>query len=77
MAKLDKNISSKKLKYSPLSEITGFSSLVEYYEKHKDKSWMEWLEFYQTFEKPGKQGLVGLLKQKKEIFNPFDCFNKY
>ena len=70
MTKLDKKISSKKLKDSPLSEITGFSSLVEYYEKHKDKSWMEWLEFYQTFEKPGKQGLVGLLKPKKEIFNP-------
>lgn len=52
---------------SSLSEITGFSSLVEYYNKHKDTNWMEWLEFEQTFEKPGKQGLVGIFKPTKEI----------
>ena len=73
MPKLYKKSSSrddKKLKHSPLGEITGFSSLVEYYEKHKHESWMEWLEFDQTFEKPGKQGLVGLLKPKEELLSP-------
>ena len=52
---------------SPLSEINGFNTLVEYYEKHKDTNWREWLEFEQTFEKPGKQGLVGLLRPTKDI----------
>ena len=59
----------KQFKDSPLSEITGFSYLLDYYNKHKDTSWKEWLEFDQTFEKPGKQGLVGLFKPTKEI----DC----
>jgi len=54
-------------KSSPLSEITGFSSLLEYYNKHKDTNWNEWLEFDQTFKNPGKQGLVGLFKPKKEM----------
>jgi hypothetical protein len=56
--------------HSPLSEISGFSSLVKYYNEHKDKNWMEWLEFDQMFAKPGKQGLVGLLNPKEEILSP-------
>ena len=52
----------KKDGHSPLSEITGYSYLLEYYNEHKETSWREWLEFDQTFEKPGKQGLVGLLR---------------
>jgi len=56
-----------KQKHNPLSEITGFSSLIEYYDEHKDSSWQEWLEFDQTFEKPGKQGLVGLFKPTKKM----------
>jgi hypothetical protein len=56
---------------NPLSEITGFSSLVEYYNKNKETNWMDWLEFDQTFEKHGKQGLVGLFRPKrKEILSP-------
>lgn len=47
-----------------LNDISGFTSLVSYYNKHKDKNWKEWLEFDQTFKKPGKQGLVGILKSK-------------
>jgi hypothetical protein len=70
MPKLYNKNSNKKFKDSPLSEITGFSSLVDYYEKNKDKSWTQWLEFDQTFEKPGKQGLVGLLKPKEELLSP-------
>jgi hypothetical protein len=68
--KKSSSLDDKILKHSPLSEITGFSSLVEYYEKHKDKSWMEWLEFDQTFKKPGKQGLVGLLRPSEEVLSP-------
>lgn len=52
---------------NPLSEISGFSHLVDYYNKHKDTPWKEWLEFDLTFDKPGKQGLVGLLNPSKEI----------
>ena len=51
------------------SEIFGFSDLVDYYNKNKEKTFDEWLEFDRTFEKPGKQGLVGLLKPKKSITN--------
>jgi hypothetical protein len=72
MPKLYKRSNNKKLKDSPLTEITGFSSLVEYYEKHKNESWTEWLEFDQTFEKPGKQGLVGLLKPKEKLLSPIE-----
>jgi hypothetical protein len=54
-------------KDSPLSEITGFSHLLDYYNQNKNTNWKEWLEFEQTFEKPGKQGLVGLFKPTKEI----------
>ena len=50
-----------------LSEIFGFSNLVEYYKENKDKKFKEWLEFYETFENPGKQGLVGLLRSTKKI----------
>jgi hypothetical protein len=65
MPKLDKiNI------INPLSDITGFSSLTEYFEKNKDKNWKEWLSFDQVFENPGKQGLVGLLKPMDEILCP-------
>ena len=53
--------------HNPLSEISGFNHLVEYFNKHKDKSWRQWLEFDRTFDKPGKQGLVGLLKPINEI----------
>lgn len=53
--------------YNPLSEISGFSHLVEYFNKHKNETWRKWLEFDKTFDKPGKQGLVGLLKPTKEI----------
>jgi hypothetical protein len=59
---------SKKHVYnSPLNEITGFSTLIDYFNKNKHKPWKEWLEFEQTFDKPGKQGLVGLFKPTKEI----------
>jgi hypothetical protein len=64
MSKIAKHISN------PLTEISGFTSLVEYYNTHKDSKWMEWLEFDQTFEKPGKQGLVGLFKPKENILSP-------
>lgn len=54
-------------KHSPLSEISGFSALLEYYEKHKDTRWRDWLEFDQMFEKPGKQGLVGLFRPTQDL----------
>jgi deoxycytidine triphosphate deaminase len=53
-------------KSSPLSEISGYSSLLSHYEKNKDRPWKEWLEFDCTFDKPGKQGLVGLFKSKDD-----------
>jgi hypothetical protein len=49
-----------------LQEINGYSKLVSYYEKNKDKPWKDWLSFEQTFDKPGKQGLVGILKATDE-----------
>lgn len=52
---------------SPLNEITGFSTLIDYFNEHKHKPLREWLEFEQTFDKPGKQGLVGLFKPTQEI----------
>jgi hypothetical protein len=55
---------------NPLTDISGFSSLVEYYETHHQSNWLDWLEFDKTFEKPGKQGLVGLLKPKQHIQGP-------
>lgn len=57
----------KNKEQNPLSEISGFNHLVEYFNKHKHKPWREWLEFDQTFGKPGKQGLVGLLKPSQKI----------
>ena len=62
---MSKTINTKE--HNPLSEISGFSHLVEYYNKHKNTHLREWLEFDQTFEKLGKQGLVGLLKPTKNI----------
>lgn len=47
-------------KTSPLSEISGFGNLVNYYEENKDIDWSKWLSFDTLFEKSGKQGLVGL-----------------
>lgn len=59
-------------KVSPLSEVLGYSQLLNYYKENKDKPWQEWLTFDRTFEKPGKQGLVGIMKptdpEKKEQF---------
>jgi hypothetical protein len=60
-----KTINTKE--HNPLSEISGFSHLVEYYNKHKNTHLREWLSFDQTFEKLGKQGLVGLLNPTKNI----------
>ena len=55
-----------------LIEIFGFSNLVNYYKKNKDKKFHEWLSFDQTFNKPGKQGLVGLLNPiKGDVENKF------
>lgn len=51
---------------SPLGDIFGFSSLVEYFDNHKHENWKEWLKFDTMFEKPGKQGLVGLFKPIKD-----------
>ena len=68
-------------KITPLSEISGYSELLDYYEKNKDKPWQEWLEFDTMFDKPGKQGLVGLLKlkgkekDKKYVFKISQCIN--
>ena len=68
---MSKLVHDKECYTNPLSEITGFSSLVEYYNKNKETNWMDWLEFDQTFEKHGKQGLVGLFRpKKKEILSP-------
>lgn len=44
---------------------TNFHDITLYYEKNKEKPFLEWLEFDNTFGKPGKQGLVGTLKLKK------------
>lgn len=60
----DKN---EKSSTSPLSEINGFSHLLDYFNKNKHESWRKWLTFDQTFEKPGKQGLVGLLKPTEPV----------
>lgn len=43
-----------------LTEIFGFSELVEHYNKNKNKKLCEWLEFNKMF-KRGKQGITGLL----------------
>lgn len=59
--------SKKSVYHSPLNEITGFNSLIDYFNENKHKPWREWLEFEQTFDKPGKQGLVGLFKPTKDI----------
>ena len=76
MSTLSHNIYKNKNK-NPITEISGFSSLVEYYVKNKDLKWMDWLKFDQTFEKPGKQGLVGLFQPKKEVLSPFGKPLKY
>lgn len=51
-------------KITPLSEVSGYSELLDYYKHNKDKPWQEWLEFDTVFDKPGKQGIVGLFKLK-------------
>jgi hypothetical protein len=51
-------------KSSPLSEISGFSELVNCYEKNKHKPWNEWLEYEKSY-KSGKQGLVGTMRVKE------------
>ena len=53
----------------PLSNQTGYTKRLEYYNKHKTSPWQDWLVVDTVFDKPGKQGLVGLLslKDKKEI----------
>ena len=57
----------------PLSNPTGYTKRLEYYNKHKAVPWQDWLMFDTVFDKPGKQGLVGLLslKDKKEIQSVF------
>ena len=59
-------MSNNKKKYidNPLTQISGFDKLVEYFDKNKQKNWKEWLEFDRLFDKPGKQGIVGLFKNK-------------
>jgi hypothetical protein len=51
---------------NPLSEVSGYSELLSYYNQEKTKKWDEWLSYDTTFEKAGKQGLVGLLKIKSD-----------
>lgn len=58
-------------KITPLSEVSGYSELIAYYEENKDRPWSEWLSFDTIFDKPGKQGIVGLMEMKKE-----DCERK-
>ena len=69
MSKLSHNIEQNN-NNNPLTEITGFSSLLELYNKNKESKWMDWLKFEKTFEKPGKQGLVGVFRPKEEILSP-------
>ena len=71
LSKITQNISPESILSNPtnISEIFGFSNLVEYYNQNKDKNFHEWLEFDQTFKNPGKQGLVGLLNSTKKIGN--------
>jgi len=45
---------------NPLSEISGYSELLSYYNNKKSSHWSEWLSYHTTFDKVGKQGLVGL-----------------
>lgn len=56
---------TKKYIDSPLSILSGFNKLVEYFDKHKENKWTEWLKFETVFDKPGKQGIVGLLNPIK------------
>ena len=51
---------------SSLSEIFGFSTILTYYNKNRDKNIHEWLEFDRTF-KNGKQGIVGTMTPKKPL----------
>jgi hypothetical protein len=53
-------------KITPLSEVSGYSELLTYYEENKDSDWQNWLSFDTVFDKPGKQGLVGLLTLKNK-----------
>jgi len=53
-------------KITPLSEVSGYSELLAYYEEHKSQPWEDWLSFDTVFDKPGKQGLVGLLSLKNK-----------
>ena len=53
-------------KITPLSEISGYSELLSYYNENNHKNWQEWLSFDTLFDKPGKQGFVGLLNLKNK-----------
>ena len=53
-------------KITPLSEVSGYSELLTYYEENKDRPWQQWLSFDTVFDKPGKQGLVGLMTLKNK-----------
>lgn len=64
---LGQKVKKERYSTSPLSEINGFSHLLDYYNKNKHKSWRKWLQFDQTFDKLGKQGLVGLLKPTEPV----------
>lgn len=50
------------MSFNRLSDVSGISKIVSYYEQYKTKNWDEWLSYVNNFSKPGKQGLAGIFK---------------
>ena len=51
--------------FTSLDKRSDYETLIDYFNKNKDKPWSEWLNFGTVFNKLGKQGLVGILTSKK------------
>jgi tRNA A-37 threonylcarbamoyl transferase component Bud32 len=52
-------------KVTNLNEESGFNSLLDHYDRNKNKEWHTWLRVKSIFPRSGKQGLVGILESKK------------
>lgn len=48
-----------------LNDLSGFTTLKDYFIKNRDRPWNEWLSFKNTFDKTGKQGITGVLESKE------------
>ena len=53
-------------KVSSLDEDSGYTKLLDHYNKNKHKKWDKWLTVHKIFPRPGKQGLVGIFQSKED-----------